>query len=57
MHRREKDKTTFMTNCANFYYKAMSFDLKNVGATYQWLMNKIFKKMLILNVEVYVDDN
>lgn len=26
-----------------FFYKVMSFDLKNIGATYQCLANKIFK--------------
>ena len=41
MQWREKDKTTFMIDSANFYYEAISFDLKNVGATHQWLMNKI----------------
>ncbi|XP_073057391.1 uncharacterized protein [Primulina eburnea] len=30
--------------------------LKNAGATYQCLMNKVFEKKLCRNVEVYVDD-
>lgn len=34
----------------------MSFGLKNVGATYQWLVNKMFKNQIGRNVEVYVDD-
>ena len=54
MHPRDKEKTTFMTNCDNFYYKVMSFDLKNVGATYQRLMDYIFKGMLGQNFDVYV---
>lgn len=35
-------KTTFMLNHGNYYYNVMPFDLKNVGATYQFLMDVIF---------------
>jgi len=35
MHPRDKEKTAFMTDCNNFYYEVMPFDLKNAGATYQ----------------------
>jgi len=45
-----------MTDCANFYYEVMSFGLKIFGATYQRLMDQIFKGMLGRNVEVYVND-
>ena len=34
----------------------MSFSLKNAGATYQRLMNKIFSHQIGRNVQVYVDD-
>jgi len=34
----------------------MSFGLKNVGATYQRVMDKIFKGMIGRNMEVYVDN-
>ena len=34
----------------------MSFGLKNVGATYQRMVNKIFKDQISRNIEVYVDD-
>ena len=34
----------------------MPFRLKNVGATYQRLMNKMFAQQIGRNVEVYVDD-
>ena len=34
----------------------MSFGLKNVGVTYQRLMNKMFTHQLGRNAQVYVDD-
>ncbi|KAI5343307.1 hypothetical protein L3X38_011183 [Prunus dulcis] len=34
----------------------MPFGLKNVGATYQRLVNKIFKEQIGKTMEVYVDD-
>ena len=49
-------KTAFITEEANLYYKVMPFGLKNAGATYQRLMDKVFKPLLGNNVEVYVDD-
>ena len=34
----------------------MAFGLKNVGATYQRLVNKMFNQQIGRNMEVYVDD-
>ena len=34
----------------------MSFELKNVGATYQRLMDKMFVHQIGRNVQVYVED-
>jgi len=56
MHPRDKEKRVFMTADANYYYEVISFGLKNAGATYQRLMDKIFKGLIGRVVEVYVDD-
>ena len=56
MHPRDKEKRVFMTADANYYYEVISFGLKNAGATYQRLMDKIFKGRIGRVVEVYVDD-
>ena len=34
----------------------MPFELKNVGATYQRLMTKIFKSLINWTMEVYIDN-
>ena len=34
----------------------MPFGLKNVGATYQRLVNKLFQKQIGVSMEVYIDD-
>ena len=43
MHAPDEEKTAFITEDATFYYKVMPFGLKNVGATYQRLMDQVFK--------------
>lgn len=50
-------KTSLISNHENYhYYNVMSFSLKNVGATYQLLMNVVFSHQIWHNIEVYVDD-
>jgi len=56
MHPGDKENIAFKTNEENYFYEVMSFGLKNVGATYQRLIDKIFKGMIGRNVEVYVKD-
>ncbi|XP_057418949.1 uncharacterized protein LOC130713175 [Lotus japonicus] len=56
MHPSDEESTTFMTNQVNYCYKTMPFGLKNAGATYQRLMDKIFSEQVGRNMEVYVDD-
>ncbi|XP_072076435.1 uncharacterized protein [Arachis hypogaea] len=56
MHPSDQNKTTFITDFGNYCYKVMPFGLKNAGATYQRLMDKVFAKQIGRNIEVYVDD-
>ena len=52
----DQEKTSFVTSQGLFYYKVMPFELKNVGVTYQRLMNRMFAHQIGRSVEVYVDD-
>ena len=56
MEETDQEKTSFVANQGLFCYKVMSFGLKNAGATYQRLMNKMFAHQIGRNVQVYVDD-
>ncbi|KAL0445134.1 UNVERIFIED_CONTAM: hypothetical protein Slati_2236100 [Sesamum latifolium] len=49
-------RVSFITSAGTFCYVAMPFGLKNAGATYQRLVDKIFSPQIGHNVEVYVDD-
>ncbi|KAL0308119.1 UNVERIFIED_CONTAM: Retrovirus-related Pol polyprotein from transposon.6 [Sesamum calycinum] len=49
-------RVSFITSDEMFCYVAMPFGLKNAGATYQRLVDKIFQPQLGRNMEVYVDD-
>ena len=56
MDKADQKKTSFITSQGLFCYKVMPFGLKNVGATYQKLVNHMFRPQIGRNVEVYVDD-
>ncbi|RDX99045.1 Retrovirus-related Pol polyprotein from transposon 17.6, partial [Mucuna pruriens] len=56
MHLDDGDKMTFITNGSIYYYQVMPFGLKNTGATYQRLMDKVFPKHINCNLKVYVDN-
>jgi len=52
----DMNKTAFIIDDANYFYKVMPFGLKNARATYQRLMDKVFNHLMGKCVEVYVDD-
>ena len=56
MDKVDQEKTFFITSQGLFCYKVMPFGLKNAGATYQRLVNHMFRPQIGQNVEVYVDD-
>ena len=56
MDEADQEKTSFVTSQGLFCYKVMPFGLKNIGATYQSLVNHMFRPQIGQNVEVYVDD-
>ncbi|KAL0416410.1 UNVERIFIED_CONTAM: Pro-Pol polyprotein [Sesamum latifolium] len=52
----DRKRVSFITSAGTFCYTAMPFELKNIGATYQRLVDKIFRHQIGRNMEVYVDD-
>ena len=56
MHSSDAEKTTFIIPHELFFYIVMSFDIKNVGATYQRLVTRMFRPLLGKTTEVYIDD-
>jgi len=56
MHSHDECKMAFMTETCYYCYKVMLFGLKNAGATYRRLMDKVLAPMLGRNVQAYVDD-
>ena len=56
MHPLDAEKTSFITPHGLYCYNVMSFSLKNVTATYQRLVTKMFQPLLGSTMEVYSDD-
>ena len=52
----DQEKTSFVTGQGTYCYQVMPFGLKNAGATYQRLVNKMFQKQIGTSMEVYIDD-
>ena len=46
MSQKDEEKTTFITDSETYYYREMSFELKNAGAIYQKVLSKIFRKQI-----------
>ena len=56
MHVSNQENMSFMTDKGLYCYNVMPFELKNAGATYKRLVNRMFAKQIGNNKEVYVDD-
>ena len=56
MYEPDEEHTSFITDRGLYYYKEMSFDIKNDEATYQRLVNGMFKDLIGKLMVVYVDD-
>ncbi|CAL8990397.1 unnamed protein product [Prunus brigantina] len=52
----DSEHTAFITDRGLYCYNVMPFGLKNAGATYQLLVNRIFARHIGSIMEVYVDD-
>src|SRR3954465_5883153 len=52
----DQEKTAFTTPFGCYMYTAMTFGLKNAGATYQRCMTECLKYQIDNNVHVYIDD-
>ena len=46
MHPPDEDHTSFQTDTRLYCYKVMPFSLENAGATYQRLVNHMFKELI-----------
>jgi len=56
MYLPDAEKMTFITKKWTYCYQVMPFGLKNTGATYQQMVNKVFKELLGQVMKAYVDD-
>ena len=52
----DQEKTSFVMGQGTYCYRVMHFRLKNAGATYQRLVNRMFQKQIGASMEVYIDD-
>ena len=52
----DQEKTALITDRGTYCYKVMPFGLRNAGATYQRLVNKMFADQLGKMMEVYIND-
>ncbi|KAK1399685.1 hypothetical protein POM88_009548 [Heracleum sosnowskyi] len=56
MYEPDQEHTSFITDRGLYCYIGMPFGLLNAGATYQRLVNRMFKDQIGKTMEVYVDD-
>ena len=51
----DKDKTAFTTDRGIYCYNMMPFRLKNARATFQCMVDKVFKDLIRRTMKVYID--
>ncbi|XP_026456048.1 uncharacterized protein LOC113356986 [Papaver somniferum] len=56
LYEEDQEHTAFITDKGIYCYLVMPFGLKNAGATYQRLVDEMFKDMIGKTMEVYIDD-
>lgn len=56
MYGLNEERISFTTNKGLYCYTVMPFNLKNARATYQCLVNKLFKEQIGNTMEIYVDE-
>ena len=56
IHPSDEVKTTFTVDRVVYCYKVMPFGLKNAGATFQQMVNEVFKELIRNIMEVYVNE-
>ena len=56
MYEPNEEHTSFITDKGLYSYKAIPFGLKNEEATYQRLVNGMFKDLIRKSMEAYMDD-
>ena len=56
MAKEEQEKILFIMQYRTYCYITISLGLKNTGATYQRLVNRLFQGQIGRNIEVYMDD-
>ena len=52
----DQEKTLSVMGQGTYCYRVMPFELKNTGATYQRLVNRMFHKQIGTSMEVYIED-
>jgi hypothetical protein len=56
MHRNDREKTAFVTRFGTYEFNVMPFGLCNAPATFQRLMDRVYKEIAWKFVVVYLDD-
>jgi hypothetical protein len=56
LKKEDKEKTAFIMPYGVFCYQVMPFGLKNVGATYQRMMQNFLRSQIGCNIQVYIDN-